>query len=66
MGDNVVTIERRYEYYGREGIKWTKWFRFKDYETEQAAKDALKLLKKEKEAVKKLHGEYRIREQETT
>ena len=58
----MVTIERRYQYRVRGGVKWTKWFIVDHCNTLEDAKERLKERKKQKEADKELLGEYRIGE----
>ena len=62
MKDGKCIIERRYEYYSRDGITWTKWFNYHTCDSVLEANEMLKGYKKDKEAFKKLHGEYRIKD----
>lgn len=57
----AMKVERRYQYWGPEGVTWTKWFVVKKFTTKQEAEDYLKVWKKVKEP-NKLKGEYRISE----
>lgn len=59
----MAVIERRYQRRSRDGIVWTNWFRYREYSDINEAKKNLKVLKAQKEADKKLLGEYRIVEE---
>lgn len=57
-------IEVRYQYWSRDGIVWTKWFKeYTKYENEENAKVALDKMKS-LGAKQKLKHEYRITDYE--
>lgn len=57
----MFIIERRYQWLSRDGVTWTKWFKFKKLECDKKeAEKQLKEWQKTKEANKKLLGEYRL------
>lgn len=35
----MFEVQERYQYNGRDGLKWTKWFTIKKTETEEDAKN---------------------------
>ena len=59
-----VIIERRYETWCRSGKTWSNWFKFEECKTLDEAKERVKELKKRKEPIKSMKGDYRIAENE--
>lgn len=53
-------IETRYQYWSKDGIVWTEWFKdYSKFETEEEAKENIKRLK-ELSPKQKLKHEYRV------
>lgn len=55
----MVSIERRYQWWGPEGIQWTRWYIHRQYETMEEAQKDFPIVSKVMES-KKLKAEYRI------
>ena len=58
MSNTMYTVEKRYEYRIRGGVKWTSWFRIKEFDTEEDAKE---YIAKSPKKILKLKHEYQIK-----
>lgn len=56
----MITIEKKYQHWSKDGIIWTEWFAYNSYDTREEAEKALPIIKKKTLTVGKLKSEFRI------
>lgn len=64
MENELFCLESRYEYFGREGLQWTKWFIVSNVEPSQDSsvleEQMAAYKKQDKDSKQKLKHEYRV------
>lgn len=64
MENELFCLECRYEYFGREGLQWTKWFMVSNIEPSQDSyvlgEQMTAYKKQDKDSKQKLKHEYRV------